>query len=255
MPWYAKTGVFFFLSSHTSGGGPWCNDPSSLRSSPFKTSLPPLSFPFSPLTSQTSIKSAKNAFHRFVSCPLSLLWAVVYTVRASTLSSCRPHFQYPSSRCYLWDHVHVQCTNIVDSDICKIIFAIILPPLGVFLERGCGADFLINILLTILGWIPGVIHAMYVFIWWVCSLPWQMLTISQLHYLQILEIPTSHTSSQPTLSKTNIPWEVYPLGSEDCDQFHINPYSCLALWVRVSAIRYPERRCQRDLIPWRSGWD
>jgi uncharacterized membrane protein YqaE (UPF0057 family) len=51
-----------------------------------------------------------------------------------------------------------------NSDICKIIFAIILPPLGVFLERGCGADFLINILLTILGWIPGVIHAMYVFI-------------------------------------------------------------------------------------------
>lgn len=37
------------------------------------------------------------------------------------------------------------------SDICKIILAIILPPLGVFLERGCGADLLINILLTILG--------------------------------------------------------------------------------------------------------
>ncbi|KAJ6131672.1 plasma membrane proteolipid 3 [Penicillium sp. IBT 18751x] len=48
------------------------------------------------------------------------------------------------------------------SDICKIIFAIILPPLGVFLERGCGADLLINICLTILGWIPGVIHALYV---------------------------------------------------------------------------------------------
>ncbi|OAX43544.1 hypothetical protein K503DRAFT_796222 [Rhizopogon vinicolor AM-OR11-026] len=30
-------------------------------------------------------------------------------------------------------------------------FAIILPPVGVFLERGCGADLLINILLTILG--------------------------------------------------------------------------------------------------------
>ncbi|KAG4031633.1 hypothetical protein MFRU_008g00010, partial [Monilinia fructicola] len=40
------------------------------------------------------------------------------------------------------------------SDICKIILAIILPPVGVFLERGCGADFLINILLTILGYIP-----------------------------------------------------------------------------------------------------
>ncbi|KAJ4519048.1 plasma membrane proteolipid Pmp3 [Exophiala dermatitidis] len=48
------------------------------------------------------------------------------------------------------------------SDICKIILAIILPPLGVFLERGCNADFFINILLTILGYIPGIIHALYV---------------------------------------------------------------------------------------------
>jgi hypothetical protein len=30
----------------------------------------------------------------------------------------------------------------------------VLPPLGVFLERGCNADFLINILLTVLGYIP-----------------------------------------------------------------------------------------------------
>jgi uncharacterized membrane protein YqaE (UPF0057 family) len=48
------------------------------------------------------------------------------------------------------------------SDICKIILAILLPPLGVFLERGCGADLLINILLTILGYIPGIIHALYI---------------------------------------------------------------------------------------------
>ncbi|KAF8334074.1 putative cation transport-related protein [Cantharellus anzutake] len=48
------------------------------------------------------------------------------------------------------------------SDIIKIIFAVILPPLGVFLERGCGADFLINILLTILAYIPGIIHALYI---------------------------------------------------------------------------------------------
>jgi uncharacterized membrane protein YqaE (UPF0057 family) len=40
------------------------------------------------------------------------------------------------------------------SDLCKIILAIFLPPLGVFLERGCNADFFINILLTILGYIP-----------------------------------------------------------------------------------------------------
>ncbi|EZF09764.1 plasma membrane proteolipid 3 [Trichophyton rubrum D6] len=48
------------------------------------------------------------------------------------------------------------------SDICKIILAIILPPIGVFLERGCGADLLINICLTILGYIPGIIHALSV---------------------------------------------------------------------------------------------
>ncbi|BGO95556.1 plasma membrane proteolipid Pmp3 [Rhodotorula toruloides] len=48
------------------------------------------------------------------------------------------------------------------SDICKIILAIILPPLGVFLERGCNADFWINVLLTILGYIPGIIHALYI---------------------------------------------------------------------------------------------
>ncbi|KAJ9618729.1 plasma membrane proteolipid Pmp3 [Taxawa tesnikishii (nom. ined.)] len=48
------------------------------------------------------------------------------------------------------------------SDIIKIIFAIILPPVGVFLETGCNVDFFINILLTILGYIPGIIHALYI---------------------------------------------------------------------------------------------
>ncbi|KAN0133811.1 Proteolipid membrane potential modulator [Lactarius tabidus] len=51
---------------------------------------------------------------------------------------------------------------LTGSDICKILCAIFIPPLGVFLERGCGADFLINILLTILGYIPGIIHALYI---------------------------------------------------------------------------------------------
>ncbi|KAI7871886.1 plasma membrane proteolipid 3 [Spinellus fusiger] len=48
------------------------------------------------------------------------------------------------------------------SDICKIIVAIILPPLGVFFERGCNCDLLINIGLTCLGYIPGIIHALYI---------------------------------------------------------------------------------------------
>ncbi|KAL6722161.1 hypothetical protein ACLMJK_001268 [Lecanora helva] len=42
-----------------------------------------------------------------------------------------------------------------------IIITIFLPPLGVFLIAGCGADLLINICLTILGVLPGHIHAFY----------------------------------------------------------------------------------------------
>ncbi len=48
------------------------------------------------------------------------------------------------------------------SDILKIIFAVILPPLGVFLEVGFKGHFWLSILLTLLGFIPGIIHALYV---------------------------------------------------------------------------------------------
>jgi len=41
-----------------------------------------------------------------------------------------------------------------------VIAAIFLPPLGVFLGRGLGRDFWIDTLLTLLGWIPGVIFAL-----------------------------------------------------------------------------------------------
>ncbi|KAG8878318.1 plasma membrane proteolipid Pmp3 [Tulasnella sp. 331] len=47
-------------------------------------------------------------------------------------------------------------------DIFSIICAVLLPPLGVFFERGCGADLLINILLTCLGYIPGIVHALWI---------------------------------------------------------------------------------------------
>ena len=47
-------------------------------------------------------------------------------------------------------------------DIVRIILAILLPPLGVFLQVGIGAQFWINILLTLLGYIPGIVHAVWV---------------------------------------------------------------------------------------------
>ncbi|HLP24189.1 MAG TPA: YqaE/Pmp3 family membrane protein [Acidobacteriota bacterium] len=49
-------------------------------------------------------------------------------------------------------------------DIIRIIFAIVLPPLGVFLQVGLGKSFWINVLLTLLGYIPGIIHAIYVIV-------------------------------------------------------------------------------------------
>ena len=47
-------------------------------------------------------------------------------------------------------------------DIIRIIFSAIIPPLGVFLQVGLGGQFWLNILLTLLGYIPGLIHAIYI---------------------------------------------------------------------------------------------
>lgn len=47
-------------------------------------------------------------------------------------------------------------------DILRIIAAILLPPLGVFLQVGIGGHFWLNILLTLLGYIPGIVHALYI---------------------------------------------------------------------------------------------
>ena len=47
-------------------------------------------------------------------------------------------------------------------DIIRIILSILVPPLGVFLQVGIGKDFWINILLTLLGYIPGLVHAIYI---------------------------------------------------------------------------------------------
>ncbi len=47
-------------------------------------------------------------------------------------------------------------------DILRVIAAIILPPLGVALQVGMSKHFWINIVLTLLGFIPGIIHALYI---------------------------------------------------------------------------------------------
>ncbi|MHC4130561.1 MAG: YqaE/Pmp3 family membrane protein [Planctomycetota bacterium] len=45
--------------------------------------------------------------------------------------------------------------------IVKIILAIILPPVAAYLQVGCTTHLWINIVLTILGGIPGMIHALW----------------------------------------------------------------------------------------------
>lgn len=47
-------------------------------------------------------------------------------------------------------------------ELIKIIVAIILPPVGVLLQVGLGKHFWLNILLTILGYIPGIVHGVWV---------------------------------------------------------------------------------------------
>lgn len=48
------------------------------------------------------------------------------------------------------------------ADLIRILLAILLPPLGVFLEVGIGLHFWLNIILTLLGYIPGIIHAVWI---------------------------------------------------------------------------------------------
>ena len=50
----------------------------------------------------------------------------------------------------------------VAKDVVRILLAILLPPVGVYLQVGFGFQFWLNVLLTILGYVPGIIHAVWV---------------------------------------------------------------------------------------------
>lgn len=47
-------------------------------------------------------------------------------------------------------------------NILRIVAAVLLPPLGVFLTVGLGTAFWINLLLTLLGYLPGIVHAIWI---------------------------------------------------------------------------------------------
>jgi len=47
-------------------------------------------------------------------------------------------------------------------DCLRVVLSVLIPPLGVFLQVGFGLQFWVNILLTLLGYIPGLIHAIWI---------------------------------------------------------------------------------------------
>lgn len=49
-------------------------------------------------------------------------------------------------------------------DLIRSILSICVPPLGVFLQVGFGLHFWLNIVLTIFGYFPGLLHALFI-IW------------------------------------------------------------------------------------------
>ena len=49
-------------------------------------------------------------------------------------------------------------------DILRVIGSVILPPVGVFFQVGFNLHFFLNILLTPLGYFPGLFHAIWVIV-------------------------------------------------------------------------------------------
>jgi uncharacterized membrane protein YqaE (UPF0057 family) len=47
-------------------------------------------------------------------------------------------------------------------NLTRVLLAILLPPVGVFLTVGFGGQFWLNILLTLFGYIPGIVHAVWI---------------------------------------------------------------------------------------------
>jgi uncharacterized membrane protein YqaE (UPF0057 family) len=47
-------------------------------------------------------------------------------------------------------------------DVFRLVCAVLFPPLGVFLQTGLSSQLLLNVFLTLLGYIPGIVHAVWI---------------------------------------------------------------------------------------------
>ena len=53
-------------------------------------------------------------------------------------------------------------TTANTNKVLLVVLAFLLPPAAVALRDGIGTSFVINLILTLFMWIPGVIHALLV---------------------------------------------------------------------------------------------
>ncbi len=47
-------------------------------------------------------------------------------------------------------------------DLLRVLLSVLLPPVGVAMEVGFTTQFWINVVLTLFGYIPGIIHALWI---------------------------------------------------------------------------------------------
>lgn len=60
------------------------------------------------------------------------------------------------------NQINKQDVELNETNLVALILAFFLPPIGVAIKDGFGLSLFVNILLTFLGFVPGVLHAVFV---------------------------------------------------------------------------------------------
>jgi uncharacterized membrane protein YqaE (UPF0057 family) len=58
-------------------------------------------------------------------------------------------------------YINFNYRRVIMNKLIHIILAILLPPIAVFLKSGVGKDLLINIVLCLVFYVPGILHALW----------------------------------------------------------------------------------------------
>lgn len=57
---------------------------------------------------------------------------------------------------------HTSTAPVEAPTFLTVLLAVLLPPVAVALRAGVGGQLILNIILTLLGYIPGLVHALWV---------------------------------------------------------------------------------------------